>query len=146
MAMRLGGGNGKGPTPNVNVTPLVDVALVVLIIFMVVTPLMTKTFWLNLPPKPDENAEKKPPKDDDEANKPLVLTIDHDGVIRANKTELSRDDLADRLPRMLAAKKHKVLYFDAHDDVPYGTAVEVMDIARGASARSIAILTEKVAQ
>lgn len=145
MGMSLGGGSGKGPTPNVNVTPLVDVALVVLIIFMVVTPLMTKTFWLNLPPKPDEAAQKKPPKDD-EANKPLVLTIDHDGVIRANKTELSRGELADRLPRMLAAKKHKVLYFDAHDDVPYGTAVEVMDIARGASARSIAILTEKVAQ
>lgn len=146
MGMSLGGGDKGRPSPNVNVTPLVDVALVVLIIFMVVTPLMTKTFWLNLPPKPDENARDKPPKDDDESNKPLVLTIDHDGVIRANKTQLSRAQLTERLPRMLAAKKHKVLYFDAHDDVPYGTAVEVMDIARGASARSIAILTEKVAQ
>ena len=71
MGMNVRGGDGKRPSPNVNVTPLVDVALVVLIIFMVVTPLMTKTFWLNIPPKPDEKAAKK---DKDDANKPLVMT------------------------------------------------------------------------
>lgn len=145
MGMNIGGGDGKRPSPNVNVTPLVDVALVVLIIFMVVTPLMTKTFWLNLPPKPDDKADK-PPAKKNENNEPLVLTIAHDGVIRANKTVLAREEIAERLPRMLAAKNHKILYFDAHDDVPYGTAVEVMDLARAASARSIAILTDKVAQ
>lgn len=144
MGMTTSSGGDKRPQPVVNVTPLVDVALVVLIIFMVVTPMMLKTFWLNLPQK-DESATDKPPPSD-EAHKPLVMTIDSQGVIRVNQTVLAKGEIADRLPRMLAAKKQPVLYFDAHDDVPYGTAVEVMDLSRAGGARSIAILTEKVAR
>jgi biopolymer transport protein TolR len=138
-----GGGTDKHPTPVVNVTPLVDITLVVLIIFMVVTPLMTKTFWLNLPKQEDEKSQKPPPS---EANQPLVMTLDEKGVIRINKTVLTKGEIEDRLPRMLAAKKQKVLYFDAHDDVAYGATVETMDAARRGGARSIAILTQKVVQ
>jgi len=143
MGMNIGGGGRKGqPTPDVNVTPLVDVTLVVLIIFMVMTPMMTKTFWLNLPDKPDENQEEKPkPK---ERVEPLVMTVDDQGVIRVNKTVLEKSEIAGRLPRMLAAQKQKVLYFDAHDKVSYGTASEAMDLSRAAGARSIAILTKSV--
>ncbi len=143
MGMSLGGGNGKdGPKPVVNVTPLVDVTLVVLIIFMVVTPLMTKTFWLNLPPKDEKEEKEKPPPN--EQNQPLVMTVDKAGTIRVNQTVLAKADIAQRLPRMLAAKKQKVLYFDAHDEAPYGYAVEAMDLSRAAGARSIAILTQTV--
>lgn len=124
-----------------NVTPLVDVALVVLIIFMVVTPMLTKTFWLNLPNK-EEQKDKTPPPP--QSSEPLVMTVDQDGVIRVNKTILQKHELAERLPRMLAAKKSKILYFDAHDRVAYGQAVEAMDLSRAAGARSIAILTEPV--
>lgn len=142
MGMHVGGHkSGRTPTPDVNVTPLVDVTLVVLIIFMVMTPLMTKTFWLNLPKKPDEKVELAPPSKD---NEPLVLTLDKQGIIRVNKAELKREELASRLPRMMAAKKNKVLYFDAHDQAPYGAASQVMDAARAAGAKSIAILTKSV--
>jgi len=146
MGMNLGGGGGKKnqPTPDVNVTPLVDVTLVVLIIFMVMTPMMTKTFWLNLPNKPDEKAEKTPPPQ--LKNQPLVMTVDKAGVIRINKTVVTGDELGARLPRMLAAQRKKVLYFDAHDEVAYGRASEVMDLSRAAGARSIAILTKSVVQ
>jgi biopolymer transport protein ExbD len=145
MGMTAGSG-GKNVHPQVNVTPLVDVALVVLIIFMVVTPLAMKTFWLNIPKKPDENA-KVPPPDDDEKNQPLVMTIAGDGTIRVDNTKLTREEIASRLPRMLAAKpkNKRVLYFDAHDDVEYGTAVEVMDLARAGGARTIAISTKAIA-
>ncbi|MBX3130392.1 MAG: biopolymer transporter ExbD [Polyangiaceae bacterium] len=143
MGMSLGGGSGKdGPKPVVNVTPLVDVTLVVLIIFMVVTPLMTKTFWLNLPPKDDQEQKEKPPPS--EQNQPLVMTVDKAGTIRVNQTVLAKAEIAERLPRMLAAKKQKVLYFDAHDEAPYGHAVAAMDLSRAAGARSIAILTQPV--
>jgi biopolymer transport protein ExbD/biopolymer transport protein TolR len=143
MGMNVGGSGKKGqPKPEVNVTPLVDVTLVVLIIFMVMTPMMTKTFWLNLPDKPDENQEEKPkPK---ERVEPLVMTVDDQGVIRINKTVLAKGDIAARLPRMLAAQKQKVLYFDAHDKTSYGVASEAMDLSRAAGARSIAILTKSV--
>jgi biopolymer transport protein TolR len=142
MAMSVGSGGSKktSSVPGINVTPLVDVVLVVLIIFMIVTPMMTKTFWLNLPKEDKQNKEPPPPSD----NKPLVLTVDQAGVIRANQTVLSKTELGERVPRMLAAKNQKILYFDAHDEVSYGKAVEIMDITRAAGVRSIAILTEKI--
>jgi len=139
-------GGKQRPKPTVNVTPLVDVALVILIIFMVVTPLMTKTFWLNLP-KEDKDAEKQPPPTNvDEENKPLVMTVDAQGVVRINQTVVAKEEIVQRLPRMIAAKKQKVLYFDAHDDLPYLKAVEVLDLSRMGGAKSIAILTQKVVQ
>lgn len=136
-----GGGKGKKTTalPAINITPLVDVVLVVLIIFMIVTPMVTKTFWLNLPPK-DDKSEPAPPSD----NKPLVMTIDKAGVIRINTTVLTKQEVRDRVPRMLAAKDQKVLYFDAHNDASYAAAIEAMDLSRAGGVKSIAILTESV--
>ncbi len=146
MGMSAGSGSGKNPQPQVNVTPLVDVALVVLIIFMVVTPMMAKTFWLNLPKKSDAEAAAPPPNEDTKSA-PLVMTIAGDGTIRVDNTVVRREEIGERLPRMLAAKAEdkRVLYFDAHDGVPYGTAVEVLDLARAGGARTIAILTKSVA-
>ena len=137
----MGGGGKKKETsaPNINITPLVDVVLVVLIIFMIVTPMVTKTFWLNLPPK-DKNEEPPPPSD----NKPLVMTVDKAGVIRVNTTVISKSELRDRVPRMLAAKDQKVLYFDAANDASYAAAIEAMDLSRAGGVKSIAILTETV--
>src|SRR6185436_14354986 len=141
--MNLSAGARKGAvTPSMNVTPLVDVVLVLLIIFMVVTPLLTKQLWLNLPQKDDTKANAPPP---DDADKPVVLTVDAAGVIRINRTEVPREALSERVARILAARADGLLYFDAADDAPYGTTVDVMDRARRGGARSIAILTEKTA-
>lgn len=140
MGATLGGGKHKqGSTPTINITPLVDVVLVVLIIFMIVTPMVTKTFWLNLPPK-DDSKEPPPPSD----NKPLVMTVDKAGVIRVNTTVLQKNEVKDRVPRMLAAKDQKVLYFDAASDASYAAAIEAMDLSRAGGVKSIAILTETV--
>jgi len=142
MGMALGGGGKKKKStalPAINITPLVDVVLVVLIIFMIVTPMATKTFWLNLPPKPDKN-EIVMPND----NKPLVMTVDKAGVIRMNTTIISKNDVRDHVARMLAAKDQKVLYFDAHNDASYAAAIEAMDLSRAGGVKSIAILTETV--
>ena len=59
-------------------------------------------------------------------------------------TVLSKAELRDRVPRMLAAKDQKVLYFDAHSDASYATAIEAMDLSRAGGVKSIAILTESV--
>ena len=143
MAMNVSSGGKKGGTiaPTMNVTPLVDVVLVLLIIFMVVTPLLNKQLWLNLPKK-DDDAKNEPPSPD--ADKPVVLTVDAKGAIRINQTEVSRVELRDRLTRIFAARADKLLYFDAADDAPYGITVEVMDIAKRGGAKGIAILTEKL--
>jgi len=142
MGMSLGGGGKRKKStalPAINITPLVDVVLVVLIIFMIVTPMVTKTFWLNLPPKPNKD-EPAMPND----NKPLVLTVDKAGVVRMNTTVLTKGEIRERVPRMLAAKDQKVLYFDAHSDASYAAAIEAMDLCRAGGVKSIAILTETV--
>ncbi len=151
MAFAVGeSGSKKGPVrpePTINVTPLVDVILVVLIIFMLVTPMMMKTFWLNVPKALDANAQPdKAGNDDDESKRPLVMTVDKNGVIRINEHVIAKAELETRIPRLLAAKENKVLYFDANDDAPYGVAVEAMDLSRAAGARSIAIMTQNVAK
>jgi biopolymer transport protein ExbD/biopolymer transport protein TolR len=145
MGASLGGSAGgskkkETATPSINVTPLVDVVLVVLIIFMIVTPMATKTFWLNLPPKPDDKEEDPAPND----NKPLIMTVDKAGVIRMNQTVVPKNEVSERVPRMLAAKGQKVLYFDAHSDASYARAIEAMDLSRTGGVKSIAILTETV--
>jgi biopolymer transport protein TolR len=144
MAMNVStGGKRDAVTPAMNVTPLVDVVLVLLIIFMVVTPLLTKQFWLNLPKKDDREQEAPPPSPD--ADKPVVVTVDAAGVIRINQDQVSRSEFKERLPRIFAARADHVLYFDAADDAPFGVTVDVMDLARRNGPRSIAILTEKTA-
>lgn len=142
MGMSSGGGSGeKGrSTPTINMTPLVDVVLVVLIIFMIVTLTMTKTFFLNLPPKDAKKDDEPPPAD----VKPVVMTVDKAGVIRVNQTVLKKAEIKERLPRMMAGANQRVLYFDAHDESAFGTAIEAMDLSRASGVRSIAILTEKV--
>lgn len=146
MGMNLPSGGGRSkkprPVPVMNVTPLVDIALVVLIIFMVIVPMLEKTFWLNLPQQ-DKSKTDEPEQNQDDG--PLVMTIDSKGVIRVNKAVLRQEDIPQRLPRMLAAQPLPVLYFDAADNVPYGRAVEVMDTAKLSGAKAIAMLTEKVA-
>ncbi|MFP2927640.1 ExbD/TolR family protein [Pyxidicoccus sp. 3LG] len=141
MAFDLGGGKG-GLRPSMNVTPLVDVVLVLLIIFMVVTPLLTKQMWMNVPAKTDKQEEQPPPPPD--ALPPVVLTVDKAGVLRINREEVPRDQVVPRLKRMLNARPDKIVFFDAGDDVPYGAAMAVLDLARGGDI-TIGVLPDKLA-
>jgi biopolymer transport protein ExbD/biopolymer transport protein TolR len=124
-------------TPNMNVTPLVDVVLVLLIIFMVVIPLLNKQFWLQLP---KQNAEVQQPAE----NKSVVLTVRKDGAYEINGSEIKKDEIKDKITRVMAARSEKVIYFDAADDAPYASTVEAMDLAKQGGAKTIAILTAKV--
>ncbi len=140
MAFDLGGGRG-GLKPSMNVTPLVDVVLVLLIIFMVVTPLLTKQMWMTVPAKNDQQEEPPPPPD---ALPPVVLTVDKAGVLRINREEVPRDQVVARLQRMLNARPDKLVFFDAGDDVPYGAAMDVLDLARGGNL-TVGVLPDKLA-
>ena len=139
MAMQVGTGDAKGVTPSMNVTPLVDVVLVLLIIFMVVTPLLTKQFWVHTPKQ--EKEEVTPEQAAQDPTPPLVLHIDADRTVTVNGTLVDVAELAERLKRMFAARDDHILFFDAADDAPYGFSVEVMDKAREGGAVTIAALT-----
>jgi biopolymer transport protein TolR len=118
MAISLGaGGKKKVVEPVMNVTPLVDVVLVLLIIFMVVTPLLSKNFWVHLPKQ--EKKEIEPEQLPDDPVPPLVLRVGPD---------------------------HSLPFFDADDETDYGFAVEVLDQARDGGAVTIAPLVEGLTQ
>ncbi len=138
MAVELGGCKAR-VKPSINVTPLVDVVLVLLIIFMVITPMMVKQFWLHVPKKEDAAAAGAPQPND---QVPVVLSVRRDGTLRINKDPVTGKELPDRLVRIFAARGDHLLFFDADDGVPYGQAMDVMDAARGGGAVHIAVLTE----
>jgi|APLak6261666879_1056058.scaffolds.fasta_scaffold01362_3 biopolymer transport protein ExbD len=143
MGVELESGSGpKRVRPQMNITPLVDVVLVLLIIFMVVTPLLTKQVWLNVPPKVEEEQPPPPPG----SVPPLVLTVDLQGVTRVNGEVIPREELAGRLVRMVNARADKVVFFDADSALEYGRALEVMDVVRGGGVETLAVLADETVQ
>ena len=144
MAMNVQTGPNKGPVPTMNVTPLVDVVLVLLIIFMVVTPLLQKKFWVHTPKQEKQEVKKEELTADPQP--PLVLKVAADKSITVNGVVVGYDELPERLRRMFAARDDHILFFDAEDEAPYGYSVEVMDKAREGGAVTIAPLTESLGQ
>jgi len=143
--MTLGsvGGRKKVVDPVMNVTPLVDVVLVLLIIFMVVTPLLSKNFWVHLPRQEKQEIE---PDQQNDPDPPLVLRVASDRTIQVNGAVIGLDELSARLKRMFAARDDHILFFDADDSTDYGYDVEVLDQARDGGAVTIAPLVEAVTQ
>lgn len=136
----LGRRGSSRPKPVMNVTPLVDVVLVLLIIFMVVTPLLHAHFWVHVPKNDKQEEVEAPPSDPGEG--PIVVSVNDKGHIQINRDVYPDADFPVRLRRMLVARGERKVFFDAHDDAPYARAVEVLDLARGAGAAHIAVTTE----
>jgi biopolymer transport protein ExbD/biopolymer transport protein TolR len=131
--------------PEMNVTPLVDVVLVLLIIFMVVTPLLTKQFWVHMPDLEQENQPETPPAiPDDPDDGPIVVTVTTSGAIRINRDVIPESEFQRRLTRVLAARGSRTIFFDAEDEVEFSRAATVLDLARGGGATTIAVLTEAI--
>jgi biopolymer transport protein ExbD len=129
--------------PEMNVTPLVDVVLVLLITFMVLTAMMNDHFWVHVPEKENKaQQEEQEPNPNEEA--PIVVTVNGSGQIQINQDVYPDRDFPERLRRMLVARGERRIYFDAKDGVPYARAMEVLDLARGGGAAHIAVVTEKL--
>jgi biopolymer transport protein TolR len=140
MAMDVGATatkKGRG-RPEMNVTPLVDVVLVLLIIFMVAMPAMHRLFWVHVPSR---DTAEEPPAD---ARAPLVVTVTGGGQIRINREIVSDAEFPGRLRRMLVARDDRKIYFDADDTAPFERAVLAMDLARGAGAAHVAVMTREL--
>ncbi len=142
MGMDVGASTGKKgrAAPEMNVTPLVDVVLVLLIIFMVVTPTLQAQFWIHLPNKPEENQPPPPPNPNQKP--PIVVSVTGDGKFRINRDEIPDAEFQDRLHRALAASGDRKIFFDAANDAPFGRAVEALDMSRAAGAANIAVMTQ----
>jgi len=145
MGMDIGAPSGKKGhhRPEMNVTPLVDVVLVLLIIFMVLTAAMNDQFWVHVPEK-EQKEEQQPEEADPNQEAPIVVTVNANGQVQINQDVFPDKDFPERLKRMLVARGDRRVYFDAQDGVSYDRAMEVLDLARGGGATHIAVVTEKL--
>ena len=127
--------NGKGRlVADINVTPLVDVMLVLLIIFMVTAPMMTQGLDVNLP----ETTSKALRQDDE----PLIVTIDKEAKITLGKMEVSQGILKDQLSKMEEERKKEPIYLKADKDVAYGIVVAVMADIKSAGFEKLGMITK----
>jgi biopolymer transport protein TolR len=132
------GRNNKRFMSDINVTPFVDVMLVLLIIFMVTAPMMTQGVDVNLP----QTTAKEIKTDQEE--EPLILTVNKDKEISIQKAEIRLDDLETKLGAILKYRKDKQVLLRADKDVPYGFVVKVMAGAKRAGVEKLGMITEPV--
>jgi biopolymer transport protein ExbD len=135
-------GTGKKGGADINVVPLIDIVLVLLIIFMVITPLIVKQMDLNLP---DVETEVTPPPPDEPPKEQIVMVMAADLNTYVNKELIPRDQLEGRLKAVFQGRPYeeKVLFFDAEDASNYGETVKVLDIARGAGVVKVGLITDR---
>ena len=129
------GGSKKGAKGDINITPLIDVVLVLLIIFMVLTPTMLKELTANVPRK-DESNNPPPP------NPPMVLEISAKSELALNAEPVAAEALGDKVGERLKHDRQKVVFFKVDDEAMYGDVVKFMDIVKGAGAKTLAIITK----
>jgi biopolymer transport protein ExbD len=130
------GGGGKGAKSEINVTPLVDVCLVLLIIFMVLVPRNVPEISVRVPP--ESKQRQKPPTEE-----PLVIGLSAEGAITLNKNAIDKTKLAETIGNQLKFRDKKVVFIDFDDKAKYGTAVEILDLAKASGAEVLGIIKPK---
>ena len=135
MSMQVGGAEG-GLKADINVTPLVDVMLVLLIIMMIVAPMLQKGVDVRLPVA--ANTAEKP-----DTSEQTVLGITKDKSLFINSVLVRKEDLRNRLKEILETKKEKVILIKADEDVDYSAVMSTMDEMRAGGIEDMALITER---
>jgi len=131
--MRLGKGS-RGPLSEINVIPLVDIMLVLLIIFMITAPMMQ--YGLNVD-VPKVTSKPLPSKEE-----PEILTITRGGRVILNEKEIPIGDLKQAVQLIFTSKQEKVIYVKADKDVPYGIVVSCLSLIREAGIERVNLVTK----
>lgn len=128
------GGNSKEFMSEINVTPFVDVMLVLLIIFMVTAPMMIQGVNVDLP---EATAQ---PLDSEKEH--LVITIDKDHQVHINDYQVSVESLSEKLMKILQGRSDREVYLKADKNIPYGIVVQVMAEIKDAGVEQLGMITE----
>ena len=121
------GGKGSGSMSEINMTPMIDVLLVLLIIFMIMQPLLQKSIDVQIPDEAKEQTAEPAPQ--------IVLEIDAEGNMAVNTNQVPRGNLERYLRDIYANRPDKVLFVKADGNVQYQYVIEAMDAARGAGVK-----------
>jgi TolR protein len=137
MAFKLGnGGDEDEVMGEINVTPLVDVMLVLLIIFMIAAPMLHQGVEVALP---KAEAQNLPLRVED----PLVLSIDRNGRVWVRESPVETEDLVERVKAQIAARGDDSVFLKGDRDVPYGRVIEVLDILQRGGIVHVGMVTER---
>jgi len=135
--MAFGGATTGGVRSDINITPLVDVVLVLLIIFMVATPMLIKDLDLTVPEKAETTIATPTT-----ANQ-VVVSVTKEGQVQINREPIAESLLTEKIHDLMATRSQKLVFFDIDDDANYGDAMHVMDVCRGAGAKTLGIMTKQ---
>ncbi len=133
------GGSGSLRS-DINVTPLVDVVLVLLIIFMVITPVVQMGYLVRVPPKAPANLPPSAIQDQ------IVLRLYSGNRVFINKEEVPIEQFPNRIREILRGNTSKMVFFSGGRDVDYESTMKFLDLARGSGAKNIGIIVEDVTQ
>ena len=138
MAMAVGGRGGA--KADINVTPLIDVLLVLLIIFMVITPLTPHGLDTLVPQPPPPNTPPPPPNQDPT----VVIEVAKDHSLQINGQPVKQTDLQTKLEDIFKTRAQKVVFVKGDKDVDYRYVAQAIDAAKGAGLDKVGIMTPKV--
>jgi biopolymer transport protein TolR len=136
MSMDVGGGERGEIMAGINVTPLVDVMLVLLIIMMLVAPMLQQGVSVRLPTA--ENTVDKP-----ETQEQTVLAVAANGSLYLNARPVQEQELTTRINEILETRKEKIVLIKADEDAQYGAVMSAMDQLRQAGIEDIGLITER---
>jgi biopolymer transport protein ExbD len=132
MSMSAGGGGSKGLENEINVTPMIDVLLVLLIIFMAALPNMRKAIDIQLP-------DPNPPVVPNQQSNQIVLEVLPGGMFSINTEKVDRVRLGQRLKEIYDPRPEKIIFVKGDPDVKFQQVIEAMDIARGSGVKVIGV-------
>lgn len=139
MAMAVGGPN-TGPTAEINMTPMIDILLVLIIIFMVITPIIPKGLDTLVPqPNPNPTQSQQPIND-----RTIVIQIDAEKRLKINQDDVTEFTLGSRLEDIFKARAERVAFVKGDPNLEFREVAKVIDIAKGAQIDKIGLITKAV--
>jgi len=137
MSMAVGGSGGLNS--DINMTPMIDVLLVLIIIFMVITPLVPKGLD-TLVPQPNPNADKQPPSQ----SRTIVIQVEAGGVIKINQDQVTEAQLGPKLTDIFKTRAERVAFVRGDDNLEFKEVAKVIDIAKEAGVDKVGLMTAKM--